>query len=134
MAIIFSKILTKTDVEKRLSLPTKSLKSLPSFEVGRRCNVEFQAMDGNGRLWRFGCIIRKKGHPKPVLSKGWIAFVAHNKLQIGDQVKFYQEIANPGASQYKVEVKKAVKLFGVVVCYGPNVSGLKGFPKFYKFM
>ncbi|KAF9671118.1 hypothetical protein SADUNF_Sadunf12G0014300 [Salix dunnii] len=82
----FSKLLTNTDIQKRLSLPTKFFKSLPSFNGGHA--VSFQAMDESGFVWTFKCSTRKKGHPKPVLSKGWLAFVRNKKLQVGDTIKF----------------------------------------------
>ncbi|KAJ6881469.1 hypothetical protein NC651_028145 [Populus alba x Populus x berolinensis] len=79
----FSEILGKTDTSKTLSVPTKSLKSLPSFKGGHV--VEFQVIDESGFVWTFQCSIRKKGHPKPVLSKGWRAFVHNKKLKTGQR-------------------------------------------------
>ncbi|KAJ6881479.1 hypothetical protein NC651_028155 [Populus alba x Populus x berolinensis] len=55
----FSKILGKTDTSKTLSVPTKSLKSLPSFKAGHA--VDFQAIDESGFVWTFKFSIRKKG-------------------------------------------------------------------------
>ncbi|KAJ6887930.1 B3 domain-containing transcription factor NGA4-like [Populus alba x Populus x berolinensis] len=75
-----SKIIGKTDTSKRLSVPTKSLKSLPSFNGGHA--VEFQAIDESGFVWTFKCSIRKKGqYRKPVLSKGWRASSATRSLK-----------------------------------------------------
>ncbi|KAJ6881470.1 hypothetical protein NC651_028146 [Populus alba x Populus x berolinensis] len=49
-----SKILGKTDTSKTLSVPTKSLKSLPSFKGGHV--VEFQGIDESDFVWTFQCI------------------------------------------------------------------------------
>ncbi|KAL9337310.1 hypothetical protein Peur_069079 [Populus x canadensis] len=80
----FSKALRKTDIKKRLSVPTGFLSSLPSFNAGGHA-VDFQAVDGSGRVWAFRCSIRKKGHPKPVISKGWLAFVHSKSLKVDDR-------------------------------------------------
>ncbi|KAJ6359377.1 hypothetical protein OIU76_000999 [Salix suchowensis] len=83
----FSKLLTNTDIQKRLSLPTKFYNSLPSFEGIHA--VSFQAMDeSTGLVWTFQCSVRREGHPKPVLSKGWLEFVRSKKLQVGDTIRF----------------------------------------------
>ncbi|KAJ6748795.1 hypothetical protein OIU79_029807 [Salix purpurea] len=82
----FSKLLTNTDIKKRLSLPTKFYKSLPSFEGIHA--VSFEAMDEDGFVWTFQCYTREEGHPKPVLSKGWLEFVRSKMLQVGDTIRF----------------------------------------------
>ncbi|KAG6753674.1 hypothetical protein POTOM_041671 [Populus tomentosa] len=84
----FTKILSKTDVQKRLSVPTEYLSSLPSFNGDRA--VELQAMDEGGCVWAFKCSTRRKRHPKPVLTRGWLAFVACKNLEAGDKVAFYK--------------------------------------------
>jgi len=65
----FSKILSKTDIKKRLTVPIKFLKSLPSFDGGHA--VKFEARDEGGEIWAFQCSVRRRGHPKPVLTRGW---------------------------------------------------------------
>ncbi|KAG5229550.1 AP2/ERF and B3 domain-containing protein [Salix suchowensis] len=81
-----SKVLRKTDIKKRYSVPTGFLSPLPPFNGGHA--VDFQAVDGSGRVWPFRCSVRKKGHPKPVISKGWRAFVHSKSLKVGDKVQF----------------------------------------------
>ncbi|KAJ6868104.1 hypothetical protein NC651_033219 [Populus alba x Populus x berolinensis] len=114
---IFSKILTKTDAEKRLSVPIKFLKSLPPFKSGHA--VDFQAKEERGRVWTFQCSTRKKGrYKKPVLSKGWLAFANKKKLKAGDKIVFYrgrnQETEKPF---YGVRVEREIKILGAVVGY-----------------
>ncbi|KAF9671121.1 hypothetical protein SADUNF_Sadunf12G0014600 [Salix dunnii] len=113
----FAKVLSKTDIQKRLSVPSKYLSSLPSFKGDRA--VEFQATDESGCDWAFKCSIRNKGHPKPVLTKGWLAFVACKDLKVGDRVTFYKMKNKRGASTHvcKVRVAKQIKIFGSV--FGP---------------
>ncbi|KAJ6672836.1 hypothetical protein OIU85_014109 [Salix viminalis] len=114
----FSKILRKTDTSKALSLPTKFFKySLPSFNGGHA--VTFQAMDESGFVWTFKCSTRKKGqYPKPVLSKGWLAFVRNKKLKVGDKIKFslHQTAATPFC---RVRAEKEVKIFRSIFGYSP---------------
>ena len=112
----FSKILSKTDTSKALSVPTKYLKSLPSFKGGHAVN--FQAMDEGGFVWTFQCSTRKKGHPKPVLSKGWLAFVRNKKLKVGDKIKFSLN-QTAATSFYRVRAEKKVKIFGAIFGYSP---------------
>ncbi|KAJ6887936.1 B3 domain-containing transcription factor NGA4-like [Populus alba x Populus x berolinensis] len=111
----FSKILCKTDTSKTLSVPTKSLKSLPSFKAGHA--VEFQAIDESGFVWTFKCSTCKKGqYRKPVLSKGWLAFIRNKNLKVGDKIKFSlnQTAATPF---YRVQAEKEVKIFGAIFGY-----------------
>ncbi|XVF00585.1 hypothetical protein REPUB_Repub04eG0013100 [Reevesia pubescens] len=105
---IFSKILTKTDIEKRLSIPSKHLKSFPCFN--------FQARDESGKVWPLQCTIRKEKYLKPVISRGWLEFVRSNKVQISDKITFYGE----SRGQYRIKVKKPVKIFGAVIGYAPK--------------
>ncbi|KAG5233730.1 B3 domain-containing transcription factor [Salix suchowensis] len=112
-----SKILSKTDTSKALSVPTKYLKSLPSFKGGHA--VSFQAMDESGFVWTFKCSTRKKGHPKPVLSKGWLAFVRNKKLKVGDKIKFSVLDPTAGVRFYRVQAEKEVKIFGAIFGYSP---------------
>ncbi|KAI9380859.1 hypothetical protein POPTR_015G015650v4 [Populus trichocarpa] len=114
----FSKALRKTDIKKRLSVPTGFLSSLPSFNGGGHA-VDFQAVDGSGRVWAFRCSIRKKGHPKPVISKGWLAFVASKNLKVGDKVTFLREKNEAGAKThaYEIRAEKEIRIFGAVFGY-----------------
>jgi hypothetical protein len=118
----FSKLLTKMDIHKRLSLPTKFFKPLPSLK-GSHVR-DFPAIDESGFGWTFQCSTRKKGHPKPVLSKGWLAFVRHKELKAGDRVKFFKEKDQSGTATpfYRIEAEKEIKIFGVVFGYSPIVA------------
>ncbi|KAF9667360.1 hypothetical protein SADUNF_Sadunf15G0015000 [Salix dunnii] len=115
-----SKILKKTDAKKRLSFPTRFLKSLPPFKLGSNA-VEFEATDEKGEPWAFQCSTRKsRSYRKPVLTRGWVAFVKSKKLQIGDKVRFikYKNRATATIS-YKVRAEKEIKIFGATFGYAP---------------
>ncbi|KAJ6359378.1 hypothetical protein OIU76_001000 [Salix suchowensis] len=104
----FSKVLTNTDIQNRLSLPIKFYNSLPSFEGIHA--VSFEAMDEGGFFWTFRCYTREEGHPKPVLSKGWLEFVRSKKLQVGDTIRF-------SVLDQTVLREKEVKIHGAI--FGP---------------
>ncbi|KAJ9171256.1 hypothetical protein P3X46_014646 [Hevea brasiliensis] len=114
---IFSKSLTKTDITKKLSFPTKSLKYLPCFGIGHA--LDLHVRDESGHVWTFRCIIRKKNHPKPVLTKGWRKFASSKHLDAGDKIIFYEQEDEATGAKYKIEVKKSIKLFGAILGYLP---------------
>ncbi|KAF9671117.1 hypothetical protein SADUNF_Sadunf12G0014200 [Salix dunnii] len=115
----FSKLLTNTDIQKKLSLPTELFKSLPSFNGGHV--QDLQAMDECGFVWTFKCSTRKKGHPKPILSKGWLPFVRNKKLKVGDKIKFSVLDQTAGVPFYRVRAEKEVKIVGAIFGYAPII-------------
>ncbi|XWS55295.1 hypothetical protein CRYUN_Cryun10bG0163000 [Craigia yunnanensis] len=119
MEIIVLKNLKKTDIEKRLTIPSKSLNCFPPLRDKHM--VDFHAGDESGHVWKFRIYTRKKNkkYQKPVLTKGWRGFVCSKKLSIGDRVAFYMEKEQAGAVKYRVKVEKAVKIFGAVFAHKP---------------
>ncbi|KAJ6868115.1 hypothetical protein NC651_033227 [Populus alba x Populus x berolinensis] len=103
----FSKILRKTDTKKRLSVPIRFLRSLPPFKPGSHA-VTFEATDEKSQAWTFQCSIRKRGqYPKPVLTRGWVAFVKSKNLQVGDKVRFIKRRNRATAAiSYKVRAER----------------------------
>ncbi|GKV24395.1 hypothetical protein SLEP1_g34010 [Rubroshorea leprosula] len=101
---LFSKPLTSTDTRKRLAIPTKSLTSLLHNEGGNA--VELHVRHGTA-VWPIMCTTRKKGHKKPVLSKGWRSFALKNKLNVGDIVTLFKEEDEAGYLNYRIEVVRA---------------------------
>ncbi|KAG6746638.1 hypothetical protein POTOM_049000 [Populus tomentosa] len=102
----FSKVLRKTDIQKRLSVPTGFLSSLPSFNGGAHA-VDFQAVDGSGRVWTFRCSIRRNGHPKPVISRGWLTYVHSKSLKVGDKVHSPLSFSKPGRQMTEERMHRA---------------------------
>lgn len=117
MAIV-SKELKKTDIEKRLTIPSKALKRFPS--LGRNHVVTFKARDESGHPWEFQIYTRKgQKYSKPVLTRGWREFVCTKELTVGDRVEFDKEEKEQGggAVMYRVRVVRAVKIFGYVLVH-----------------
>uniref|UniRef100_U5FWZ0 TF-B3 domain-containing protein n=1 Tax=Populus trichocarpa TaxID=3694 RepID=U5FWZ0_POPTR len=97
----FSKLVTKTDIHKRLSMRSSHVRDFPEI-------------DESGFVWTFQCSTRKKGHPKPVLAKGWLTFVRHKELKAGDRVKFFKvkDQSDTATPFYRIEAEKEIKIFG----------------------
>ncbi|XWS55294.1 hypothetical protein CRYUN_Cryun10bG0162900 [Craigia yunnanensis] len=105
--ILFLKSLTKTDIQKRLSVPTEKKTCFLNFR-GRH-KVKFKVIDENGKVWIFVCSTRKQGdYPKPVLTKGWLQFARWWKLVVGDEVILYriQDKDDKAKGHYGIEVIK----------------------------
>ncbi|KAE8724777.1 hypothetical protein F3Y22_tig00009942pilonHSYRG00252 [Hibiscus syriacus] len=120
MAPIVLKSLKKTDIEKRMTLPSKSLKSFPPLD-GNAHMVDFHVRDERRRVWKFRIYTRKndKKYRKPVLTKGWREFVCSKRLCVGDRVAFYMDKEEAGSVKYRVQVEKTVKIFGAVFGHQP---------------
>ncbi|GKV53422.1 hypothetical protein SLEP1_g59949 [Rubroshorea leprosula] len=127
--LIFSKYLSKTDIGKRLSVPSKSLKHLPAFKEGRH-TVDFKVRDENGHAWTFRCSTRtKKKHLKPVLTKGWREFVCKRRLISGDKVELHRD-EEKDCITYRVRVGRPTKFLQsqpVENCY--SLADLNGMTK-----
>ncbi|OMO92234.1 hypothetical protein COLO4_17753 [Corchorus olitorius] len=108
--------LKKTDITKRLTIPSKYLKFFPRLS-GKEHVVDFPVRDDDdGHVREFRLYTRKgKKYLKPVITKGWREFVCSKKLNVGDKVAFYLEKQQAGPVMYRVKVQKQVKIFGAVV-------------------
>ncbi|GLT85809.1 hypothetical protein SLE2022_039850 [Rubroshorea leprosula] len=103
---LFKKLLTVTDIRKRLAIPTQVLTFLPvDFHENRtlELNVAFEAT-----VWPMVCSTRQNGHKKPVLSKGWLPFVRKNQLNVGDTLTLYMEEDGAGF-QCRIGVEKVTR-------------------------
>lgn len=105
-----SKILTTTDVTVRLSFPTATMREHFRLEEGAQ-SLDFQVRDNNRKVWKFRLYTRKNdGHPKPVLTKGWLDFVKCKELKVGDKVDFI--VHESGDIQLEIRVQRTIKLLG----------------------
>ncbi|KAG8500194.1 hypothetical protein CXB51_003726 [Gossypium anomalum] len=102
---LFRKRLTKTDAEKRLSIPSRKKKCFLNFRGEHM--AEFKVKDKHGKDWTFNCSKRKKDYPKPVLTRGWLQFVQGWNLAVGDEVKVYGKMEEAGEEHYRIEVAVA---------------------------
>ncbi|KAK8486223.1 hypothetical protein V6N13_090256 [Hibiscus sabdariffa] len=110
MELIVVKSLKRTNIQqKRLTLPSKFLESLPPLS-GDKHMADFQVRDECGRAWKFRIYTRKRNNKclKPVLTKGWREFVCSKQLCVGDRVAFYMDKKGDSV-RYRVGVEKDVK-------------------------
>ncbi|KAK8706633.1 hypothetical protein V6N13_050188 [Hibiscus sabdariffa] len=110
MELIFSKLLTQTDIERRLSVPTRILYLLHLLDDGDRDghrSADLRVTDGSGDVWTFRCIWRDGVYAKPVFSKGWLEFVYAKKLKMYDKVVLYGE-KDGGGVTYRIEVRRNI--------------------------
>ncbi|XVF24124.1 hypothetical protein REPUB_Repub13aG0100200 [Reevesia pubescens] len=111
MKKLFSKVLSPTDIEHRLAVPSEILWAFEFDDQARA--ADFEVKDKTGQSWQFRCSTRKKDfHPKPVVSKGWRRFVKDKRLQVGDKVVFYKDVEGDSSSYKITTMKKVFKLFG----------------------
>nr|KJB77630.1 hypothetical protein B456_012G167600 [Gossypium raimondii] len=102
---MFSKLLTDTDIKKRLAIPAKSLPSLPPFNGSHA--VIIHLLCGTS-TWPILCTIRRKGYKKPVFSGGlWRNFVVSNNVNVGDKITMCKVQYEDGSSHYLVELEKS---------------------------
>ncbi|KAB2011013.1 hypothetical protein ES319_D10G285000v1 [Gossypium barbadense] len=97
MTILFSKVLTNTDVEKRLAVPNNSLKHF-ELENGN-CSKSVEVKDENDGAYK-----------KPVLSSGWRQFVVNKGVHQGDLITFCKDVE--AEATYKIIVQRKIKLLG----------------------
>ncbi|MBA0629817.1 hypothetical protein Godav_024315 [Gossypium davidsonii] len=117
MTILFSKVLTNTDVEKRLAVPNNSLKHF-ELENGN-CSKSVEVKDEKGSTWTFRCYVRSDGaYKKPVLSSGWRQFVVNKGVHRGDLITFCKDVE--AEATYKIIVQRKIKLLGKEFWYSPE--------------
>ncbi|OAY39819.1 hypothetical protein MANES_10G124600v8 [Manihot esculenta] len=101
---IFSKVLTSSDILRRLSMPENTLKAFPPAQKGHE--IILPVKDDAGILWSFRCRIPAIGFSKPVVFGNWFKFVRSKDLKPGDTIVLYKEMDKSSGAQYKIEVKK----------------------------
>ena len=106
---IFSKVLTDTDVRFRFSFPAHCLQHL---DFAGNNSVDLHVKDSCGELRVIRCLKRDGDYDKPVLSKGWRQFVKYYELRVGDKVVLHREDDQNLGSQFRIEAKRSIKLFG----------------------
>ncbi|PPD72748.1 hypothetical protein GOBAR_DD30355 [Gossypium barbadense] len=133
--MVFSKLLTDTDIKKRLAIPSKTLSDLPNFNGSN--GVRINIMYGT-KVWPIDCTARRTGYKKPVFSgRLWRAFIMSNELKVGDRISLYKVQGKDGCSHFKFEVDKqpasASNQYGTTVrIFGFNISDEATEMKFMK--
>ncbi|PPD75192.1 hypothetical protein GOBAR_DD27888 [Gossypium barbadense] len=87
---VFSKILTVTDIKKRLAVPSAIQRSLPPFNGGH--TVTFQFLYGT-RPWPIRYTIRRKGYKKPVFSGQGEDGSSYYKVKVGREMQWAKAMA-----------------------------------------
>ncbi|KAJ9174694.1 hypothetical protein P3X46_013310 [Hevea brasiliensis] len=111
--VLFSKLLTTTDLGKSLSIPTTSL-GLLLLEEGH-LEMNLNVHDDSGQEWIFPCSIQRNEDMEHVLSIGWLGFANHRDIRVGDKVSLLVETAlkdQATAARIKIEVERKIRLFG----------------------
>ncbi|KAK6240987.1 hypothetical protein SCA6_006376 [Theobroma cacao] len=111
---LFSKPLTKSDVEKSLLIPTHSFNTL-LLEEGQFFNMN--VVDSAGNAWTFPCFIQQNNDEikgPSVISVGWLKFLHNKDVRVGDTVFLYQISLddNCTGTQFRIEVKRKIRLLG----------------------
>ncbi|TXG73671.1 hypothetical protein EZV62_002250 [Acer yangbiense] len=115
--MIFSKDLTKTDIDTRLTIPTEALEhiEMPEGENNVDVSCRYYKDGSHGTVWTFRCNKRRNGHPKPAFTTGWLEFVRAKDLQIGDKVTFRMQEDEAGggrAAQYTIRATRTITILG----------------------
>ncbi|XWS40007.1 hypothetical protein CRYUN_Cryun18bG0103300 [Craigia yunnanensis] len=110
MAIVFSKRLTKTDVDVKLSFPMKVL-NVFKFPEGKD-KVEFEVTNhSTGESWKFRLFRRHKAchiYPKQILSSVWRAFVQEKGLKMNDRFFLFIEKDKATKTRLKIRAQRKV--------------------------
>ncbi|KAJ0017596.1 hypothetical protein Pint_09612 [Pistacia integerrima] len=100
---IFSKGITQTAIDHRLSIPTEILHVFPPFGEGNHVqNLIFNDMEVKETVWNLRLSVRRQGPPKPVFEGDWVRSVRSKGLKLGDQVLFFRVIHANGEVTSKI--------------------------------
>ncbi|KAJ0087497.1 hypothetical protein Patl1_07058 [Pistacia atlantica] len=121
---IFSKILSNTDITKRLGFPTIALNHF-SFPEEDHHYVHFLVNDSSTQNgWKFRLSKRQNSnYPKPAMTGDWLKFVETRGLKQGDQVILRKLVDEAGGVNYSIAVRKMIKLFGNVIYVDQDEAG-----------
>uniref|UniRef100_A0A6N2K8C8 TF-B3 domain-containing protein n=1 Tax=Salix viminalis TaxID=40686 RepID=A0A6N2K8C8_SALVM len=99
---------------KELKLPISHSNScLEHLDFAGSNSVDLRVKDSCGELRVIRCWKRKNGdHDKPVLSSGWLKFVADYGLGVGDKVVLLREDDHSLGSQFRIEALRKIVLLG----------------------
>ncbi|KAJ0027361.1 hypothetical protein Pint_35240 [Pistacia integerrima] len=111
MAQVFSKVLSPTDITRKLALP---IKAFNRFHFPEGVNyVHFMVTDSDGIRYNFRLAKRNSGnYSKPEITGGWRQFARNKGLQPGDMVTLNVQQGEAGAVHYIIKVTKMIRLFG----------------------
>ncbi|TXG65132.1 hypothetical protein EZV62_006407 [Acer yangbiense] len=102
-----SKLLTNSDINTKLALPTQILVHIPVMEGNHF--LDLQVMDSKEQQWTLRYYTRPGGNrASPVFTVGWLQFVRAKHLQVGDELTFdgYQVRADDGELQVQYRIQR----------------------------
>ncbi|KAI5593410.1 hypothetical protein BDE02_03G013300 [Populus trichocarpa] len=106
---IFSKVLGDTDVCLRLCIPAHCLQHL---DFAGNNSVDLHVKDSCRELRVIHCRKRNGGHETAELRMGWRKFVDDYGLRADDMVVLHREDDHNLGSQFRIEAKRRINLFG----------------------
>ncbi|KAF9690228.1 hypothetical protein SADUNF_Sadunf01G0173700 [Salix dunnii] len=109
MEVIFSKELKPTDIQHRFSVSSRSLQHI---DFSGEFSVDLRIKDSSRELWVICCRKRHGDYAKPELSRGWRRYVTDCELRVGDRVILLAEEDHHLGSQFRIEAKRRIILFG----------------------
>ncbi|KAJ0007965.1 hypothetical protein Pint_29325 [Pistacia integerrima] len=105
--LVLEKKLTRTDINSKLSVPTRCLNHFPVFGQGRRAArliVKDLGQTHIERYWSLRLAVRRRGYAKPVIGGEWRKFVDRKGLKPGDVVLFFEK-ENEATSEVSYGIK-----------------------------
>ncbi|KAJ6711341.1 hypothetical protein OIU79_007739 [Salix purpurea] len=106
---VLNKELKPTDIQHRFSFPSRSLQYV---DFAGEFSVDLRVKDNSGELRVIRCKKRHGHHAKPELSRGWRRYVTDYELRVGDRVVLLAEEDHILGSQYRIEAKRRIIMFG----------------------
>ena len=114
----FSKILSKTDVKKRLTVPIKFLKSLPSFDGGHAVNLKLEMREA--KPGPFSAPSAGEGTRSQSLHGAGRHSSTPRNFKTGDKVSFIKcKNRATAKTSYRVRAEKEIKIFGAIIGHAP---------------
>ncbi|KAK0589904.1 hypothetical protein LWI29_019999 [Acer saccharum] len=102
---IFTKTLSSSDIERRLTIPGDCAVEFPPFHRGQ--HNEFNVKDDEGgHQWIFRCA-PSATNSGIVINSGWLQFARSKNLEVGDKIHFQKGLDHSTrAHHYRIGVTK----------------------------
>ncbi|XVF45211.1 hypothetical protein PTKIN_Ptkin02bG0186800 [Pterospermum kingtungense] len=120
---MFSKVLTESDLEKSLVIPTTCSFNVLPFEDGHFFYMN--VVDDTGNAWTFPCFLQQisdddNDHQtignSSAISIGWLTFARKQDIRVGDTVFLDRKSLDndnfTGTTQFRIEMKRKIRLLG----------------------
>ncbi|KAK1584464.1 hypothetical protein Q3G72_033237 [Acer saccharum] len=98
---IFTKTLSSSDIDRRLTIPGDCASEFPPIHEDRR--IELNVIDESGCPWIFHFARQPATNSGIVISSGWPQFVKKKGLKVGDQIIF-SKCQDEAGGQWKYKI------------------------------